>query len=95
MDELQPARFDAFISYSHRSDGTFAPRFQEQLEVFARRNRRDRPLRVFRDDANLAADPDLVQVAYEAGYQATDEYLHSGEDWVLPRCSWTTATATA
>jgi hypothetical protein len=61
VDELQQERFDAFISYSHRSDGAFAPEFQEQLEVFGRRNRRDRPLRVFRDDANLAADPDLWQ----------------------------------
>ncbi|MER5261955.1 WD40 repeat domain-containing protein [Actinosynnema sp. NPDC002837] len=74
MDELQPARFDAFISYSHRSDGAFAPEFQEQLEVFARRSRRDRPLRVFRDDANLAADPDL--------WQGIERALSSSE-WLL------------
>lgn len=52
-------RYDAFISYSHGGDGDFAPGFQRSLEAFARKGRSARSLRVFRDDANLAANPDL------------------------------------
>lgn len=51
--------YDAFVSYSHGSDGAFAPGFQQRLEAFARRGRVTRALRVFRDDANLAANPNL------------------------------------
>ncbi|QUQ64291.1 toll/interleukin-1 receptor domain-containing protein [Kutzneria sp. CA-103260] len=55
----QVAQYNAFISYSHGSDGDFAPGFQRRLEAFARKGRSARALRVFRDDANLAANPDL------------------------------------
>lgn len=54
-------RYNAFISYSHGSDGDFAPGFQRRLEAFARKGRSARALRIFRDDANLAANPDLWQ----------------------------------
>lgn len=52
------ARYDAFLSYSHADDGAFGPRLQALLEGFARPGPR-RALRVFRDEQNLAADPDL------------------------------------
>ncbi|MFD6140964.1 toll/interleukin-1 receptor domain-containing protein [Promicromonospora sp. NPDC060271] len=52
------ARYDAFLSYSHADDGDFGPRLQSLLEGFARPGPR-RALRVFRDEQNLAADPDL------------------------------------
>ncbi|MEV0705369.1 TIR domain-containing protein [Saccharopolyspora sp. NPDC050389] len=55
----EPGRYHAFISYSHHGDKTFAPAFQQRLEAFARHGREMRALRVFRDDANMSANPDL------------------------------------
>jgi hypothetical protein len=51
--------YDAFISYSHALDGTLAPALQTGLERFAKPWYRSRALRVFRDTASLAANPDL------------------------------------
>ncbi|MEV0585367.1 WD40 repeat domain-containing protein [Nonomuraea sp. NPDC050310] len=51
--------YGAFISYSHRGDGAFAPQFQRLLEGFGAHGRRGRSLRIFRDDANLAANAAL------------------------------------
>ncbi|MFE7508507.1 toll/interleukin-1 receptor domain-containing protein [Promicromonospora sp. NPDC057488] len=52
------SRYDAFLSYSHADDGAFGPQLQTLLEGFARTGPR-RAVRVFRDEQNLAADPDL------------------------------------
>jgi WD40 repeat protein len=54
-----PYRYHAFISYSHSADASFASRFQAALQGFARPWYRMRALRVFRDQTNLAANPDL------------------------------------
>jgi len=51
--------YDAFISYSHALDGALAPALQTGLERFAKPWYRPRALRVFRDNANLAANPGL------------------------------------
>jgi WD40 repeat protein len=53
------ARYDAFMSYAHASDGTFAPVLQENVEKFAKPWNRIRALRVFRDDSSLSAEPAL------------------------------------
>ncbi len=51
--------FDAFISYSHAGDAELAKAIQIGLHRFARPWHRLRALRVFRDQASLATDPDL------------------------------------
>jgi WD40 repeat protein len=51
--------FDAFISYSHAADGLLAPALQIGLEKIARPWYRLRSFRLFRDQTNLSANPDL------------------------------------
>lgn len=51
--------YDAFISYSHAVDGKLAPALQQALSRFAKPWNRLRALRVFHDEASLAADPGL------------------------------------
>jgi WD40 repeat protein len=51
--------FDAFISYSQKADRRLADSLQRALQRFAKPWYRRRALRVFRDDANLAAAPEL------------------------------------
>ncbi|MGH3828544.1 MAG: TIR domain-containing protein, partial [Pseudonocardiaceae bacterium] len=53
------ARYDVFISYSHTLDGALAPALQTGLEQLAKPFYRPRALRVFRDNASLAASPGL------------------------------------
>jgi WD40 repeat protein len=55
----EPLRYDAFISYSRRFDARLAPALQSGLQRFAKPWYRLRALRVFRDDASLAANPGL------------------------------------
>jgi TIR domain len=50
--------YDAFLSYSHR-DKQVTTAIQKGLHQIARRFGQLRALRVFRDDTNLAANPDL------------------------------------
>ncbi|AMW08087.1 hypothetical protein A4E84_00055 [Streptomyces qaidamensis] len=50
---------DAFISYSHAWDKAVAVAFQAELQGFARPWYRPRSLRIFRDETNLGASPDL------------------------------------
>lgn len=52
---------DAFISYSHAADGRLAPALQRGLEQLAKPWYRMRALRVFRDETNLSASPQLWQ----------------------------------
>lgn len=60
MNEImKPKRYDAFLSYSHRTDRTFARAFQLALQRFATPFYALRSLRVFRDESNLSAQPDL------------------------------------
>ncbi len=62
--------YDGFISYSHASDGMLAPRLQAGLQRFAKPWWRRRALRMFRDDASLAANPRLWASIQEAMDQA-------------------------
>jgi WD40 repeat protein len=59
-------QFDAFISYSHAVDGRLAPALRSSLHKFARPWYRLRAIRVFQDNANLAANPDLWTSIQEA-----------------------------
>lgn len=52
--------YDAFISYSHATDGKFAPALQRALKSLARPWYRMRALTVFRDETDLSAVPDLT-----------------------------------
>ena len=51
--------YDGFISYSHAADDLLAPRLQAGLQRFAKPWWKRRALRVFRDEASLAANPHL------------------------------------
>ena len=56
---LDEGQFDAFLSYSHALDRRTAVALQRGLHRLARPWYRLRALHVFRDDTNLAANPDL------------------------------------
>lgn len=60
------ARYAAFISSSHAADGRLAPAMQTGLRQFARPWYRMRSLRVFRDQTNLSATPQLWSSIVEA-----------------------------
>lgn len=51
--------YDAFVSYNRAADGKLAPALQRGLQQFAKPWYRLRALRIFRDDASLAANPNL------------------------------------
>jgi hypothetical protein len=61
MGESLSHLHDAFISYSHAADGRLAPALQRGLEQLAKPWYRMRALRVFRDETNLSASPQLWQ----------------------------------
>jgi hypothetical protein len=54
-------KYDAFISYSHRRDRTLARHLQGSLESIGRPRFKLRSMRVYRDETNLAATPDLLK----------------------------------
>ena len=54
----KPAEYDAFLSYAHH-DRQVTTAIQKGLHQIGRRLGRLRALRVFRDDTNLTASPDL------------------------------------
>ena len=47
--------YDGFISCSHAADGLLAPRLQTGLQRFAKPWWKRRAVRIFRDEASLAA----------------------------------------
>jgi WD40 repeat protein len=57
-EEGKPPEYDAFLSYAHR-DRQVTIAIQKGLHQIGRRLGRLRALRVFRDDTNLTASPDL------------------------------------
>jgi hypothetical protein len=59
FDPAPAAGYDAFISYSQQHDGVTGPALQAGLERFAKPWYRIRGMKVFRDSANLAANPAL------------------------------------
>ena len=52
-------RFDAFLSYSHRSDARFGAELHRALESFGSPYFTRRDLRIFLDDANAPMSDDL------------------------------------
>jgi WD40 repeat protein len=57
-EDRKPPEYDAFLSYAHR-DRQVTVAIQKGLHQIGRRIGQLRALRVFRDDTNLAANPDL------------------------------------
>lgn len=62
----QHEHYDAFISYSHAADGSLAPALQHGLQTLAKPLYQRKALRVFRDQTNLAATPELWSTIEEA-----------------------------
>lgn len=85
--------YSAFISYSHALDGTLAPTLQREIERFAKPWFRMRMLRVFRDNANLSAQPDLWS-AIENALSRSDWLIllaspeAARSEWVDKEVSW-------
>ena len=60
MTRVSPKdKYDVFISYSHKADRDIAPRLQSGLEKLAKPWYRRRAMRVFRDETDLGANPDM------------------------------------
>jgi hypothetical protein len=59
MDDGHSLTYDGFISYSHAADDLLAPHLQAGLQRFAKPWWKRRALRIFRDEASLAANPHL------------------------------------
>ena len=85
--------YHAFISYSRASDGKLAPALHRALHVLARPWYRFRLIHVFRDQANLSANPALwgsIEVALaDSDYfllMASPEAAHS--KWVQQEVRW-------
>lgn len=57
--QLNPYRYDIFISYHHETDRDLARRFQSALQRIARPWYRRRSLRVFLDQTDVPATSDL------------------------------------
>ena len=62
----QSVVYDGFISYSHAADDLLAPRLQAGLQRFAKPWWKRRAVRIFRDEASLAANPHLWSSITEA-----------------------------
>ena len=58
-DRARSYKYKAFISYSHEADRRFAPQLQHELETLAKPWYRRRAIQLFRDESDLAVDPDL------------------------------------
>lgn len=69
-----PARYAAFISYSHSDDARLAPALQAALHKFAKPWWSRRAVRVFRDETNLVVNPDLFGTIIEA-LDASDHFI--------------------
>jgi WD40 repeat protein len=72
--ESAKSRFAAFISYAHASDTSLARVLQRALERFTRPWYRRRAVRVFRDEASLAASPRLWS-SVQAAMSASDHFI--------------------
>jgi WD40 repeat protein len=86
----RPRKYEAFISYSHEADSAFATELQRTLNRIARPTYKWWqwwPPRVFRDQTNLAAAPDLAAEIREA-LLASDSFVllasprAAGSRWV-------------
>ena len=59
-------KYKAFISYSHAADGLLAPAIQSALHQLARPWYKPRAIRVFRDETDLSASPNLWEGVLKA-----------------------------
>ncbi len=66
LDCPNVSTYDAFISYNHSQDRAVAKQLQRSLESFAKPFFHRRSMRVFRDETNLEATPDLWATIAEA-----------------------------
>ena len=86
-------RYGAFISYSHERDTKFAVALQTGVERFGRSWNRARVVRMFRDDANLSANPGLWSSIEEA-LAASDWFVllaspeSASSRWVNRELEW-------
>jgi WD40 repeat protein len=92
-DKQARARYDAFISYSHHGDARLAPLLQAGLHRFAKPWYRLRAVRVFRDEASLAATPALWESITEALAAAEFFVLLASpaakaSEWVAREAGW-------
>src|SRR5262245_60893018 len=78
--------YDAFISYSHAADGTFAPALQRGLQRFAKPWNARRALRVFRDETGLSTNPHLWSSIQDAIDESQWFVLLASED--AARSDW-------
>src|SRR4051794_34801652 len=69
-----PARYDAFISYSHGADNRVADALQDLLQRLAKPWYRPRALRVYRDVTDLTATPEAWRTI-EAALDASRYFL--------------------
>jgi WD40 repeat protein len=67
--------YDAFVSYSHQHDAVLASSLQTALERFAKPWYLMRAVRIFRDSANLAANPAL--------WRSIEDALNSSQWFIL------------
>ncbi|MET8335791.1 TIR domain-containing protein [Streptosporangium canum] len=85
--------YDAFISYSHSHDSLLGRVLQERLQRFAKPWHRMRALRVFRDQASLAANPGLW-ASIEAALSSSEWLIllvspdAAGSIWVERELAW-------
>jgi WD40 repeat protein len=85
--------FDGFISYSHAADGQLAPSLQVGLERIARPWYRLRALRLFRDETNLSANPNLWHSIENSLAKSRQFILLASEEsakskWVAKEIDW-------
>jgi type II secretory pathway pseudopilin PulG len=85
--------YDAFISYSHELDDALARALQTGVERFAKPWYRQRALRVFRDNTNLTANPNLWAAIEKALASSTWLVLMASPDaalspWVNREVAW-------
>ena len=58
-ERVRTYKYKAFMSYSHKADRLFAPQLQHALETLAKPWYRRRAIDLFRDETDLAVNPDL------------------------------------
>jgi WD40 repeat protein len=85
--------YSSFISYSHERDRQFGPALQRALQRFARPWHQARRRRIFLDDANMAANPDLRAEIEDALEQSSSLLLlasppAAASQWVDREVAW-------
>lgn len=80
--DLSPAkpRYDGFISYSHRGERELARSLERTLWTFGRSWYQVRRIRTYRDETNLAAEPDLWPAIERAVRQSSCLILLASPD---------------